>query len=84
MGAALNFLKPAKRTLPGFGLSAGFTLSSISAESQKLVPLIMRLHQGPGSLGFDEALRAAISTPRVLASLRLSFSAWWWFLAAAD
>jgi sulfate/thiosulfate transport system permease protein len=58
-----------RRTLPGFGLSLGFTIFYLSIIV--LIPLsaliIRPLELGPA--GFW----AAISTPRVLASLRLSF-----------
>jgi sulfate/thiosulfate transport system permease protein len=65
---SLNF-RSRQRTLPGFGLSMGFTLFYLG--SIVLVPLLA-LCIRPWSLGFD-GFWAAISTPRVLASLRLSF-----------
>src|SRR6201986_944909 len=69
-GLALTPMKlRQRRVLPGFGLSLGFTIFYLSVIV--LIPLsaliIRPLELGP--LGFW----AAISTPRVLASLRLSF-----------
>ena len=58
-----------RRTLPGFGLSLGFTLFYLT--SLVLVPLLA-LAIRPWSLGLD-GFWAAMTTPRVLASLRLSF-----------
>src|SRR5471032_1509189 len=66
MGLPLIFRR---RTLPGFGLSLGVTLFYLT--SLVLVPLLALVLK-PWSLGFD-GFWAAISTPRVLASLRLSF-----------
>jgi sulfate transport system permease protein len=70
--SAIGLKFPALKTrhvLPGFGLSLGFTLFYLT--SIVLIPLlalaIRPLELGP--LGFWDA----ISTPRVLASLRLSF-----------
>jgi len=63
------FARKNRGVLPGFGLSLGFTLFYLSAIVLiPLLALVLRpLSLGP--LGFW----AAISTPRVLASLRLSF-----------
>ncbi len=58
-----------RHVLPGFGLSLGFTLFYLTL--LVLIPLFALLIR-PFSLGFD-GFWAAISTPRVLASLRLSF-----------
>jgi sulfate transport system permease protein len=55
--------------LPGFGLSLGFSVFYLTAIV--LIPL-MALVLKPLSLGFD-GFWTAISTPRVLAALRLSF-----------
>jgi sulfate transport system permease protein len=55
--------------LPGFGLSLGFTIFYLTGIV--LVPLLALVLR-PWSLGFD-GFWNAISTPRVLASLRLSF-----------
>jgi sulfate transport system permease protein len=66
--AALNF-RSRRRVLPGFGLSLGFTLFYLIGIV--LVPLLALVLR-PFTLGFD-GFWAAISTPRVLASLRLSF-----------
>jgi sulfate transport system permease protein len=55
--------------LPGFSLSVGFTLFYLT--SLVLIPLLALVLR-PASLGLD-GFWAAISTPRVLASLRLSF-----------
>ncbi|HEY5346627.1 MAG TPA: sulfate ABC transporter permease subunit CysT [Rhizomicrobium sp.] len=57
--------------LPGFGLSLGFTLFYLSAIV--LVPLAALIIR-PWSLGVDGVL-AVITSPRVLAALRLSFGA---------
>jgi sulfate transport system permease protein len=66
-------LAPAKRrprrTLPGFKLSLGFTLFYLT--SLVLIPLLALVLR-PFTLGLDE-IWAAITTPRVLAALRLSF-----------
>src|SRR5579864_762809 len=66
--AALNF-RSRRQRLPGFSLSLGFTLFYLGGIV--LVPLIA-LCIRPWTLGFD-GFWAAVSTPRVLASLRLSF-----------
>ena len=58
-----------RHVLPGFSLSLGFTLFYLTG--LVLVPLAALLIR-PLSLGLD-GFWAAISTPRVLASLRLSF-----------
>ena len=68
-GISLKAFRSRRHVLPGFGLSLGFTLFYLT--SLVLVPLlalvIRPLELGP--VGFW----TAISTPRVLASLRLSF-----------
>src|ERR1700743_2357846 len=63
------FPRKNRSVLPGFGLSLGFTLFYLSAIV--LVPLLALVIKGLslGPVGFW----TAISTPRVLASLRLSF-----------
>jgi sulfate transport system permease protein len=66
--ASLN-TRSRRRVLPGFGLSLGFALFYLGVIV--LIPLAALLLR-PVSLGFD-GFWAAISTPRVLASLRLSF-----------
>src|SRR5215475_12504366 len=58
-----------RRVLPGFGLSLGFTLFYLT--SLVLIPLLALVLR-PFSLGLD-GFWTAIATPRVLASLRLSF-----------
>jgi sulfate/thiosulfate transport system permease protein len=58
-----------RRVLPGFGLSLGFTLFYLTGIV--LIPLLALILR-PFALGWD-GFWAAISTPRVLASLRLSF-----------
>jgi sulfate transport system permease protein len=63
------FQSRSRHVLPGFGLSLGFTLFYLT--SIALIPLLALLLR-PLSLGLD-GFWAAISTPRVLASLRLSF-----------
>jgi sulfate transport system permease protein len=69
-GLALTPIKLRKRpVLPGFGLSLGFTVFYLSIIV--LIPL-MALIIRPFAMGFG-GFWAAISTPRVLASLRLSF-----------
>jgi sulfate transport system permease protein len=69
-GLALTPMKIRKRrVLPGFGLSLGFTIFYLSVIV--LIPL-MALVIRPFSLGLD-GFWAAVTTPRVLASLRLSF-----------
>jgi sulfate transport system permease protein len=66
----LKLARPRTRhVLPGFRLSLGFTLFYLTGIV--LVPLLALLLR-PLSLGLD-GFWAAISTPRVLASLRLSF-----------
>jgi sulfate/thiosulfate transport system permease protein len=62
-------LTRSRHVLPGFGLSLGFTLFYLTGIV--LIPLLALVLR-PLSLGFD-GFWAAISTPRVLASLRLSF-----------
>ncbi len=62
-------LPRSRHVLPGFRLSLGFTLFYLTGIV--LIPLLALLLR-PISLGFD-GFWAAISTPRVLASLRLSF-----------
>lgn len=59
------------RVLPGFGLSLGYTLGYLSLIV--LIPLAAVFFKA-GSLGFDHFWAAATS-PRVLASYRLSFGA---------
>jgi sulfate transport system permease protein len=58
-----------RHVLPGFSLSVGFTLFYLTG--LVLIPLLALLLR-PVGLGVD-GFWAAISTPRVLASLRLSF-----------
>jgi sulfate transport system permease protein len=58
-----------RHILPGFSLSLGFTIFYLAGIV--LIPLLALLLR-PLSLGLD-GFWAAISTPRVLASLRLSF-----------
>jgi sulfate transport system permease protein len=58
-----------RHVLPGFGLSLGFTVFYLSVIV--LIPLLALVIR-PFSLGLD-GMWTAISTPRVLASLRLSF-----------
>jgi sulfate transport system permease protein len=58
-----------RQILPGFGLSLGFTLFYLTGIV--LIPLLALLLR-PFSLGWG-GFWAAITTPRVLASLRLSF-----------
>jgi len=62
-------LPRSRHVLPGFRLSLGFTLFYLTGIV--LIPLLALLLR-PLSLGLD-GFWAAISTPRVLASLRLSF-----------
>src|ERR1700722_4073658 len=62
-------LPRSRHILPGFSVSLGFTLFYLT--SIVLFPLLALLLR-PFSLGF-EGFWEAISTPRVLASLRLSF-----------
>jgi sulfate/thiosulfate transport system permease protein len=59
----------ARHVLPGFSLSLGFTLFYLT--SLVLIPLLALVIR-PVELGLD-GFWSAISTPRVLASLRLSF-----------
>jgi sulfate transport system permease protein len=68
IGLRLPLLR-SRHVLPGFGLSLGFTLFYLSVIV--LIPL-MALVIRPFELGWD-GFWSAISTPRVLASLRLSF-----------
>jgi len=69
-GLSLMPIKLRRRhVLPGFGLSLGFTIFYLTGIV--LVPLLA-LTIRPFALGFD-GFWAAISTPRVLAALRLSF-----------
>src|SRR5882762_7661259 len=72
--SAIGVKLPARLTrsrhmLPGFRLSLGFTLFYLTVIV--LIPLLALVIR-PFSLGWD-GFWAAISTPRVLASLRLSF-----------
>jgi sulfate transport system permease protein len=69
IGISLKDLRSRRHVLPGFGLSLGFTIFYLSVIV--LVPLLALVIR-PWSLGLD-GFWAAISTPRVLASLRLSF-----------
>jgi sulfate transport system permease protein len=62
-------LPRSRHVLPGFRLSLGFTLFYLTGIV--LIPLLALVLR-PFSLGLD-GFWAAISTPRVLASLRLSF-----------
>jgi sulfate transport system permease protein len=59
----------ARHVLPGFSLSLGFTLFYLT--SLVMIPLLALVIR-PFELGWD-GFWAAISTPRVLAALRLSF-----------
>jgi sulfate/thiosulfate transport system permease protein len=70
--AAMNAItrKP-RRTLPGFGLTLGYTLVYLSLIV--LIPLSAVFIRSAG-MGW-EAFYAAVTAPRVLASLRLSFGA---------
>jgi sulfate transport system permease protein len=68
-GFSLSSIRSRRHVLPGFGLSLGFTLFYLTGIV--LVPLLALVLR-PWSLGFN-GFWAAISTPRVLASLRLSF-----------
>src|SRR5436190_10777763 len=68
IGLMFPFLR-SRHVLPGFSLSLGFTLFYLI--SIVLIPLLALVIR-PIELGFD-GFWAAISTPRVLASLRLSF-----------
>ena len=62
-------LPRSRHVLPGFGLSLGFTLFYLA--TIVLIPLLALVIR-PFELGWD-GFWAAISTPRVLAALRLSF-----------
>ena len=62
-------LPRSRHVLPGFSLSLGFTLAYLSIIV--LIPLLALVIR-PFELGWD-GFWSAISTPRVLASLRLSF-----------
>ncbi len=62
---------PRRRPLPGFGLSLGCTLAGLGVGV--LLPLAALGARAAG--GSTTALRAAVTDPRVLASLRLSFLA---------
>jgi sulfate transport system permease protein len=66
---ALPFTVHRRRALPGFELSLGFTLFYLA--SLVLVPLLALVLK-PWPLGLD-GFWTAIASPRVLASLRLSF-----------
>jgi len=68
IGLRFPLLK-SRHVLPGFSLSLGFTLFYLT--SLVLIPLLALMIR-PLALGFD-GFWAAISTPRVLAALRLSF-----------
>jgi sulfate transport system permease protein len=59
------------RVLPGFGLSLGYTLAWLSLIV--LIPLVAVFIKA-GSLGLDHFL-AAVSSPRVIASYKLTFGA---------
>ena len=65
----LKFPVRSRHVLPGFSLSLGFTLFYLTGIV--LIPLLALVVR-PFALGWD-GFWAAISTPRVLASLRLSF-----------
>jgi len=70
--AAMNqTLRKPRRVLPGFGLTLGYTLVYLSLIV--LVPLSAAFLRSAG-MGW-EGFMAAVTTPRVLASLRLSFGA---------
>ena len=60
-----------RSVLPGFGLSLGYTIAYLSLVV--LIPLAAVFLKA-GSLGFEHFWQAATS-PRVLASYRLSFGA---------
>jgi sulfate/thiosulfate transport system permease protein len=66
IGLPLSFRR---RTLPGFGLSLGFTLFYLT--TLVLVPLLALVLK-PWSLGLD-GFWSAVTSPRVLSALRLSF-----------
>ena len=67
IGLPLTFRR--RRTLPGFRLSLGFTLFYLT--TLVLVPLLALIIR-PWSLGWD-GFWTAMTTPRVLSALRLSF-----------
>src|ERR1700742_1925116 len=69
IGISLKLNRSRRHVLPGFGLSLGFTLFYLS--TIVLIPLLALIIR-PFELG-PAGFWAAISTPRVLASLRLSF-----------
>jgi sulfate transport system permease protein len=68
-GISFPNFRSRRHVLPGFGLSLGFTLFYLT--SIILVPLVALVLR-PMPLGF-EGFWNAVTTPRVLASLRLSF-----------
>jgi sulfate transport system permease protein len=72
---ALTLRRPARfrqpSVLPGFGLTLGFTIFYLSLIV--LIPLAALIIR-PWELGFDGFI-AAVTSPRVLAALRLSFGA---------
>src|SRR5437868_15503977 len=63
--------QPSRRVLPGFGLSLGFTLTYLGIIV--LVPLAAAFLKTAGMSWHD--FFAAVTSPRVLASYRLSFLA---------
>ncbi|MFO1249422.1 MAG: sulfate ABC transporter permease subunit CysT [Alphaproteobacteria bacterium] len=65
----LKLFQSRRHVLPGFGLSLGFTMFYMTAIV--LVPLLALVIR-PFELGWD-GFWSAVSTPRVLASFRLSF-----------
>ena len=67
--AGTRFRPKNRGVLPGFKLSLGYTLTYLSLIV--LIPLLALVIR-PFELGWD-GFWSAISTPRVLASLRLSF-----------
>jgi sulfate/thiosulfate transport system permease protein len=70
--ALLSTLRPVKRrTLPGFGLTLGYSMLYLSV--LVLIPLSAVFFRS-ASLGWEH-FYAAVSSPRVLAALRLSFGA---------
>src|ERR1700733_8967763 len=69
LGVVLPNFRSRRHVLPGFGLSLGFTLFYLTGIV--LVPLLALVLR-PLSLGLD-GFWAAVTTPRVLAALRLSF-----------
>jgi sulfate transport system permease protein len=68
-GLVLPLKRRSRRVLPGFGLSLGFTLFWLAGIV--LVPLLALVIR-PFELGFG-GFWDAVTTPRVLAALRLSF-----------